>query len=858
MINEQKKYIGIVKWYGNKRNNAEYGFINNKELGDVFVHKDALSNGTIILHENDIVIFNIQRSNNREKKLESINVYELFREKKINILIVEYYNCVYNKSNQLIITELETQIKKTISEDALENFKNIIPIVKQRIQDIIDAEDYSATELFKKYSSMFRFTQEIFSNNFESIFNNLTHTTNEEFKVLLWLESLISQISFQFLLGIFSQQEKVNKKIILSKCSNEEQYLLLQHSIRMSEKYDDDKKIIIISEIISLSKDLNKKTHSSIIKLIIGKSSTQIKFDLWYNGQIDDYQSDFTEYIVQGFEDFDYNKQKEILSKCESEIKNDLFFKLFRKFENINAFDGITSVLDLCKELSTQNYNDILNILIGQSDISVHVYLWINDYFNHFNFDQYYPHIFILSKEEQQKFLKKIFMLIHKGDGVLTLNDILKIQSYYIAKKDDTNMILDYSVGIVLSILKEISLNNNNISQKKMLEIILDLIKTPKDLLKIGSFFDRCEGRAYIIGNMFDFERENSVLLESEYNRNDILCEFCEGRKAMENGSPVLDNTYNKEFWWCSNQKCFKSSRRLHGNHEWENYTIADFLNILNISFNEIQYEILMGTVNKTNRFLDHIYCRECKHILYPKGQTNYAFHRVNWFQCINHDCSIAKKREEIYISHCINGKCDSVIDSRDSARCIPKGYEDQNCGWFVCFNCFACCTTEKINKRKYIMEKTGQNYTGHNEGHADQGKICCYKCGNDLVFHNEEYHKALQWFINNKDNRSYIIKYGQRNDGKIWFLFKQPAGMNNQEYKKKLRNLFNIGFSVPDLDEEKNLYLVCEGDIEKTLKCINCGFTFDLNELIENHDYSRLHALKYHVVVSRMLEHNR
>ena len=58
---------GIVKWYNDMKS---YGFIQTQDGKDVFVHRSALDQGTI-LREGDNVQFEIEET---EKGLQAINV----------------------------------------------------------------------------------------------------------------------------------------------------------------------------------------------------------------------------------------------------------------------------------------------------------------------------------------------------------------------------------------------------------------------------------------------------------------------------------------------------------------------------------------------------------------------------------------------------------------------------------------------------------------------------------------------------------------------------------------------------------------------------------------------------------------
>lgn len=213
---------------------------------------------------------------------------------------------------------------------------------------------------------------------------------------------------------------------------------------------------------------------------------------------------------------------------------------------------------------------------------------------------------------------------------------------------------------------------------------------------------------------------------------------FCEGRKAN-----MDHNLHKKEFWWCKNQECFKNSIHSHLNRsvegtdrdEWENYTLYDFLNILNINIDyhnqfdfikDGHYSKFLSHINAFNRLLNHLYCDECEHLLYPVNISHFALFGTVRFHCINEDCS--KKHEEIYLNKCLYGECQAIIDSRVSKTC------DHNL--YICSNCGTCCSEEFFKRRLKNLQKVGgyihptliRNVEEKN-GHLEKSEYYCYKC---------------------------------------------------------------------------------------------------------------------------------
>ena len=177
----------------------------------------------------------------------------------------------------------------------------------------------------------------------------------------------------------------------------------------------------------------------------------------------------------------------------------------------------------------------------------------------------------------------------------------------------------------------------------------------------------------------------------------------------------------------------------------WEDYTLLDFLKILSedISTPEVkeEYYKFVGTINRFNRLLERMYCAECENILYPMTQSTFAHYRVVKFHCENQECPKSNKSVKenvIYLHHCMNGKCNCIIDSRQSKKCSN--------GLYICsnVNCGCCCSNDMLKRRlenlKTVYDLNDpyiQNilrdleYKVNNQlGHLDRAELFCYKCG--------------------------------------------------------------------------------------------------------------------------------
>ena len=435
-----------------------------------------------------------------------------------------------------------------------------------------------------------------------------------------------------------------------------------------------------------------------------------------------------------------------------------------------------------------------------------------------------------LNVEKQVKFFKRTIKLIHEGLIVLNAVDLVRIQGDNI----------DYSLSIVIQAINDLA--KARVTEKKTIfEIIAKQVKNPNELLQIKDFFDKCNGRYRAIVNQNDnSDNEDSTKFQLKLaDKKPRFAVICDGRKVEQ-----LCKKTGLEYWWCENDKCYSLSRKLHNKEQWEQYSLWDCLYILKIKFDETHYEILLNVINKVNRFLEHLKCRGCNEILRPIGKTLYSFWGVSDFCCTNDNCKA--KEKSIYISHCLNGKCNEIIDSRDNIKCNPEGGHP-DCGWYVCNYCNACCNSPQLQKRQWVYENIlDRPYPCHLVGHKDLGQLCCNKCGEVMSNNNQltnEFPKVLNWFIENKDTNPYILKSGQREYGKWWFIFVKKK-LSVDEYRKKISKLISIGFNIPNYQKEDNFsQLVVEPSIvpnidsAKVFTCSNCNHVIDLRSNKDKYD---------------------
>jgi cold shock CspA family protein len=209
---------------------------------------------------------------------------------------------------------------------------------------------------------------------------------------------------------------------------------------------------------------------------------------------------------------------------------------------------------------------------------------------------------------------------------------------------------------------------------------------------------------------------------------------FCEGRLSNKK-----DNTLNEKFWWCNGMPCLSHCETIHSADDWKNYTLLDFLRILNINTDEIttkgemiphgKFYRLISTINRFNELLKKLYCKECDHILHPLETSNFGARNVTRFHCVNDKC---KNEEVVYLNHCLNGKCNNIVDSRESKTC-PNGL-------YVCDKCGCCCSHNQVERKVKNLKMNGasissslSNSLNKQLGHLERGIFFCYKCGGNM-----------------------------------------------------------------------------------------------------------------------------
>ncbi len=797
-----------------------------------------------------------------DKKLpEAKNLKLLTSETDIKFLFEELLLLLHqeNQTNEekIIYIAIEEQINTIIKES--KNYKADKGILNH-YQSFLNEQLSAQSKINSKgLKEILKIGKVLFPDNYKDISNLVEKNITSEIAHDLWMEEYIYTCQIDFVANLILSSHPRNNSVIFKRCSNDDKLNIFIKAIKKSDELNHKIKFEKIKELLKLVKEFVEEEYNNICNLIQSKVSAEIAHNLWLEKYIDSCQID---YIASILVNSNNETKRRIFERCTEEDKSNIFFKIIYEFEKIDSNFKLTPIkklLQLAKEFAASHYEKILKAILKICPDYFKLNLWLEDYHSNLDFNCYKLYTITLSPEEQKKFVKKVLKYIHEGKLSLSIAEFTSISviDFKTSKKafDIDHYPLDYSTSIILNVISELkaqtsleTLKEKHEAQRRIYDLIIKQIRQPDDILQIKGFFDECEGRCFISIQEETNEQGAIINKQVEYRRDENnkpkLHPICDGRKAIskqtnESGSSEENEI---EFWWCANQKCYKPSRHLHNSTEWEKYSLLDFLTILKVNFKEKDLEIYLSLINKANRFLQHLKCRSCGNILRPIGRSNYAFYGVNEFQCSNRECSESEKTP-IYITHCLNGNCEQTIDSRDCVKCKPGGFQTDKCGWYVCNYCHSCCSDDAIKGREYILTRTGQKYKCHTKGHRELGIISCNKCGsamNTNKFNEAEYHEILNWFIQNKDNKEHIIKSGKRNDDKWWFLLKR-GNLTQEKFKRKIFKLLNLGFRIPDFQEEKDVYLIPERNNNvkwnsKILICSNpdCANIIDLTKDFE------------------------
>jgi hypothetical protein len=901
-MSNTEKYIGYIKPFDEESNMA-FRFIEHQSLGDVFFHKSDLLDGFILrqFQVESMAVFSSRASSRITGKFEGYNV-ELYRPENHSMVLLSQLFANYLSTDNFsklekhrVIFEslaesikIESHLQEIVAKEFIKQAKNIIEL---------DVEYYkSCIKICKYFFPLFQFELEQFLNT----------KFDDETKLELWLNGYRKKCDIPYISSIISDQNETVISQIFEKCSQKECTVILNSLVASITGMEISNALEKVKWILNYSRYYGNE--KDLINLLFTKSTNKLKFLLWFEGIIEIFHFEsFMEYafnivesrksiekatrflcsdsaeesitqvniILQELSVFERHELwlKKLNPNCEVDFISDNFFSLDHKdkqqifivsdleetqdilqklifdTENISSnlkLNRFVEIIELTKAYHS-DYQAYVNRILNHCDDYIKLQLWLKGYHQKLNFEKFKNYVIVLKAEEQKLFIKKVLNYKIENSIELTLDEFCSINvlDYDLIKFAEENYEIekstDFSVDILLFILKTLNNSHANLNTRarrnSILEVILGKVKSAEDLKSISGFYNECEGRTFAQeqNRTVDGVPQVSYNLFRNENRKAKNHLYCDGRKAL---NPCKKS--DLEFWWCANQKCYNPCSKT-VNSNWENYNLLNFLKAFEIDYDEKEYEIYLNLINKVNRFLPHMKCRDCEEVLYPKGQANFAFYGVNIFLCRNNHCKASNK--EIYISHCCNGFCGETIDSRDSVKCRPDGYSE-NCGWYICKNCYACCNSQQLVRRRSVIENIAhQEYTCHTEGHLDSGKICCFKCGYLMKFDEsqiENFNKILNWLESNSNNPFWISGTGVTAIGTRFYMLNQGS-LTSEEFLERLEYYKSLGFYIPVININNYVQFIsvplnADGISSSLMICSNdnCDHIINLNSDVE------------------------
>lgn len=842
-------FIATVQWYYNHSNGGEYGFLSNSELGDIHF-KGSIVKGVNprTLTEGQSVVVTAEKHNinrDRGRKLSRVNLIE----DEVNIDFLVFALRQFVNSTQRVTSILKAL--KDNSDLLLDSHKDLLLELSNKLE----------SEEIKSKNNLFIRLQ--VANITGVAFNYDEVSENELFS--LWKSgtdigdtSRISDRIVQFFTG--------NMRALIMPCFD---VLSVQDKNDLLERLLEDCIVENSAYLKANLKAILDTARKYEITLSFDDYSDQVKFKLWRLGfKVDTSLPHFLNHVAQSYNELDSSRIERfdtVISKNEDLFKRlshqeviDLFALVHFSSDKVNKESVYLLFILLASfPINEEIKEKVVESFYSKSSSYYKLRLFVDDLVDVVDFDDAALYTGLLSKDEQKLFLKKVAYLKSRGFQDISIADLDRIlvtdyPTSKIAEELDGSK-KDYSVSVIIHILKELKIGGTP-TLSGIFQYVANIINAPKDIIRITGFFDKCEGRTLLRAEEYvddNDELSRKYVKEIVEKLKPRFSIYCDGKKAFNtDNTPALSQKEGREFYWCENTPCFETCRNFHEPEDWKNYSLKDLLRIFDISCDEESYSELIGVLNKCNRYFEHLNCRSCGEILHPTGKENYGFYRVSNFSCTNSDC--LEPDENIYLSHCANGACPDLIDSRDTVKCKPAGF-GENCGWYICNYCFACCGTSKLLQRKNNLEYLGRSYQCHTQGHKDKQEICCNKCG-EVMVENEVmgalYEKQLQWFIDNKAAHPNIGSSNQRSDEKWWFKW-EIGNLDFDAYRSQLKNLLINGFQIPDYSDETNVSQLVSEPFKniKGVSNYKCGCG---NELILNNDkdmdaHRRMAIIKYH-----------
>jgi cold shock CspA family protein len=433
---------------------------------------------------------------------------------------------------------------------------------------------------------------------------------------------------------------------------------------------------------------------------------------------------------------------KDALGKSINEDCVSIYKSFIPKFikQDVLSLDELIEIIGNT-EIDIKFRQEIFSFISESASKFERVSLWFQGYITKVDFNEVIDVFQKFPLNQQPNVLRKLFSLIQRNKINLIASCLAQLS--ILAKNQKLNL----DVRICLTVINSLYSKETYIGEKILSEIVCQYVnENVINLIQICDLFQECRGRTWmtvgdetkknwfliIEGKEFHIDNETVNVSDSDYSfdkekriveiegeaysfrwakkENNLFGKlydkpigvtFCDAIKSQK------DETLNRNFYWCSNNKCYAPCQTDHIHLEWRKYSLRDFIKILKLPFDEDKYYRFVGVVNRANRLLKKLNCTSCNHLLRDSKTSEFAFYRVTTFHCTNSKCD--KLHEVVYLNHCLNWRCLNVVDSRISVTC-PNG-------WYICDSCSNCCSQDKLEKR-YANLITNNAFNPNNPRH--------------------------------------------------------------------------------------------------------------------------------------------
>ncbi len=700
--------FGEIDWFGNEQTRGEYGFIKEANGIDHFFMGRRCSGFQPVA--GSLVVFELTPSSRHRGKFEAINVCRLssiedpslllhFALKKEYKLNDKYFQSLAHRYGEIV------KQKQWTGQEVLKNFADAGVFPKTLNQDK-PLDGIKRHLVFLSAGLPVNLQEECFGLLMAGVTD--ADVTAEFFsKNLPYGRQILDTI-----LKEWPKLSEAQRLFVMSNARTDPAHFLNRYAQVILPGIVSDKSLNIVAHIMDVLRNLDWRKSSDavsglpdMIVSIISSAQAEQRL-IAYNEGYFPLDRSMVECFIRRWSELTNDEKTRIINDSANNnipILDDFTSKVLAPLavtQPYNAFHLIQDIIQYFPDTAQRIYKQIAS---AQDIIMLGSILWLHSLIEHECPIAYGECVSRMTKEDQRLFLKKLISAKLANQFDLSI-DTLKCWGW-----------TDISTWTLLEILNGLK-NGQTVTSQVIISYVIAHIESPEADILIDGYFDECQGRGYFA-------------TDGELKRSKVprFTKWCEGRLLPPKKAKEGEEQDSRQRWWCANQTCFAPCILERGPAEYREFTLWNILKAFDIKFDRPGYERLMGTINRIQQLLEKVRCRECNHIMHPKGQSNYAFYRVNRFCCVNVSCT---NHDVVYLSHCINSACSNIVDSRDSARCKPEEHSQEECGWYICSYCLSCCTTEGLQRRKEIMIRTEQEYTCHLEGHRERHEICCPNCG--------------------------------------------------------------------------------------------------------------------------------